>query len=270
MSYIDEIATRIRSRVDPVALPDQPSEDLFRIYAVLALTVGSSVTVSDIHNAWAAWMSGQNSSHESLLPASQLDASVIRSDLPFMSAVKEVANEIRADFDVDEIMRSMLPNGIPGHSETADFLTLYQLMVGTSESLVGRRQGVNSFFLTINGLLATVIGFFLRGERFLSRWDAVGIAVVAVIGIVGTYSWWSILKSYGQLNKGKFAIINRMERFLPAAPFEAEWLVLGQGRNLKRYKTFTSLEGMVPVAFAVIYAAAVVIGALLAAKALEF
>jgi hypothetical protein len=61
-----------------------------------------------------------------------------------------------------------------------------------------------------------------------------------------------------------------MERYLPAAPFRAEWLALGEGRDRKRYRTFTRLEGLVPLAFATIYAAAVVIGVLLAAKVVTF
>jgi hypothetical protein len=269
MSYVDEIALRIRNHVDPKALPEQPSDELFRIYAVLVLTVGHSVTISDVHNAWAAWMSGEEPGHESLIPTPELDESVLQSDLPFLNAIREVAAEIGGEFGDDDVLRAMLPNGVPNASD-ADFLVLYQLMVGTSESLVTRRQGVNTFFLTINGLLVTVIGFFLRGGKGLSHWDAAGIAVVASVGIVATYSWFSLLKSYGQLNAGKFAIINRMERFLPASPFKAEWTALDEGKDRKRYRTFTRLEGLVPLAFAFIYVAAALVGILLATHVLTF
>jgi hypothetical protein len=42
------------------------------------------------------------------------------------------------------------PNGIPASEpDLARTVELYKLMVASSESLVARRQGVNTFFLTI-------------------------------------------------------------------------------------------------------------------------
>lgn len=52
--------------------------------------------------------------------------------------------------------------------------------------------------------------------------------------------------SFGQLNTGKFAVINRIERFLPAAVFFAEWEALERGQNPKVYRSFTSREIWAP------------------------
>ena len=65
--------------------------DLFRIYAVLAMAKGDRVVLEDVHDAWAAWMSGQDPTHRSLMPLRQLPADVQRADQPFLDAIRAVA-----------------------------------------------------------------------------------------------------------------------------------------------------------------------------------
>ena len=68
MSYIDEIAGAIRCLIPPALIPDGDTTVLFRSYAVLALAKGERVRLEDVHDAWAAWMSGQDPEHGSLKP----------------------------------------------------------------------------------------------------------------------------------------------------------------------------------------------------------
>ena len=62
------------------------------------------------------------------------------------------------------------------------------------------------------------------------------------------------MRSYAQHNGGKFAVIERLEQRLPAALFRAEWVALGEGKDPKVYKPFTTTEQGVSKIFIVVYA----------------
>src|SRR5207249_11688352 len=117
---------------------------------------------------------------------------------------------------------------------------------------------VNTFCLTSNGLLLTAIGLILRGGGHV-RLHSAGIFVLAVAGAVLCGAWRTLIISFGQLNTGKFAIINEMEQRLAASIFAAEWEALERGENPAVYRSFTAREALVPRAFAVIYGIAVVL-----------
>lgn len=91
MMYLDELAEAIRRAVPPEALPDGDTSSLFRLYAVLLLAKGERVTRADVHNAWVAWMAGQDEDHESLVPFSDLDAEIQAEDSPYVMAIQTVA-----------------------------------------------------------------------------------------------------------------------------------------------------------------------------------
>lgn len=94
MSYLDEVATAIKEHVPAEVLPDTDTQELFRLYAVLALAKGRDVSAADVHNAWAAWMQERNPAHRSIQPYSALDAATQRSDDHFVSAIRRVAEEL--------------------------------------------------------------------------------------------------------------------------------------------------------------------------------
>jgi hypothetical protein len=96
VTYIEEIARAIHSRVSPDRpLPDE-ERGLYLIYAVLALTVGERVTRRDVHDAWSAWKATTDPDHESIQPFEELDAGVQQEDEPFVSAIKEAARLLGA------------------------------------------------------------------------------------------------------------------------------------------------------------------------------
>ncbi|HWE66990.1 MAG TPA: hypothetical protein VG298_10135 [Acidimicrobiales bacterium] len=162
----------------------------------------------------------------------------------------------------DSIHSALFPRGEPVSAEAqAQFFELYKIMVDSSEALVARRLGVNTFFLTMNGLLLTALGLFLRGGGH-ARLQAGGILVLAVAGAALCVAWRSLLTSFGQLNTGKFAIINRMEKSLSASVFCAEWEALERGQNRRVYRSFTSREAIVPISFGLIYGIAAVLSLL--------
>ena len=96
MSYIDEIADAIGRQIPAELIPDGDVAPLFRIYALLVLAKGERVVLEDVHDGWAAWISGQDPSHHALKPLAQLPAQAQQSDLPYLDAIRTVARERNA------------------------------------------------------------------------------------------------------------------------------------------------------------------------------
>lgn len=95
LNYLDVLGAEIRSRVPESDLPDEDARGLFRIYAVLMLAKGSLVTPEDVHNAWAAWISEIDPSHEAIVPFSELEPSVAEDDWPYAEAIRITAEALQ-------------------------------------------------------------------------------------------------------------------------------------------------------------------------------
>jgi hypothetical protein len=91
MTYLDEIALKIRKQTPADVLPTGDTGSLFRLYALLLLAKGDTVTTADVHNAWAAWMQEQDPYHRSIKPFAELSAETQASDEPFVQAIRHVA-----------------------------------------------------------------------------------------------------------------------------------------------------------------------------------
>ena len=161
-----------------------------------------------------------------------------------------------------DIESVLFPAGVNFSVESrAQLLQQYKLLVETSETLVSRRQGVNTFFLTFNSLVLSGIGLFAK-QGLSGELGGIGLLSLAVSGLILCLAWIKLVRSYRQLNSGKFDIINRIERHLPAAMFEAEWHSLAEGKDDKRYRPFTKTEERIPVVFGILYGAAAIFGTL--------
>lgn len=261
MNYLENIATAIRSEIPASALPSGDLDDLFNLYAVLALAKGVDVTASDVHDAWSSWQIRRDPSHSSITPFDQLTVAVQGQDAVFVRAIRTVASRTTS---VDRVGNALLPYGAPSTpEETERLFELYKIMVQSSETLVDRRQGVNTFFLTVNGAILTGLGFFIKagGEAELK---AVGVLLISVTGLILAHAWRSLISSYGQLNTGKFAVINRIERYLPASIFYAEWEALERGENPRVYRASTSREIWAPKLLMALYGLAAIGSSLVA------
>jgi len=93
LSYVDALAEAIRRLIPLDLLPSGDTGALFRMYTVLAMAKGERVTLEDVHDAWAAWMSGQDPEHQSLKPLGELPAEVQRADEPYLDAIRAAARD---------------------------------------------------------------------------------------------------------------------------------------------------------------------------------
>ena len=263
--YLDDLAATIRSYIPADQLPEGDTDDLLRLYAVLLRAKGVNVTRSDIHDAWSVWMAKRDDEHVSLVAYEGLAEDVREEDRVFATAVRRAADQVGEPGGSRPAFAEVLfPAGPPGSGEnTQQAIDLYKIMVESSEGLVRRRQGVNTFFLTMNGALLTAYGLIVQsysGDRI----GAIGIIVLAIAGAILSGAWRSLITSFGQLNKGKFQVIHTMERYLTAAIYTAEWEALGHGKNPKIYRSFTSREIWVPSALIVMHLLVILVAFLVA------
>ena len=61
-----------------------------------------------------------------------------------------------------------------------------------------------------------------------------------------------MIRSYRQLNSGKFAALHELEERLAFPFFKREWELLDEGRKLSRYWKLTIVETGLPIIFFVL------------------
>jgi hypothetical protein len=154
-------------------------------------------------------------------------------------------------------------------------LDLYKLAVEMADRVSARRAGANNFFFTLHAALAAFVGIVSSARMAppkgaLPTFDAFGLVVTAIAGVVLSFTWWQLLRYYRRLNRAKFAVIIRMEASLPERPFTDEWAELHPGERpgpddrphenaLKRWlrrsrhREASVVEQVVPLVFAAIY-----------------
>lgn len=93
MTYLDELANRIRGHLPQGTSVPDGADRLFVLYAVILRAKGSAVTASDVHDAWSAWMQEQDPEHEALRPYENLARDVQAEDAPFLAAIKAAASQ---------------------------------------------------------------------------------------------------------------------------------------------------------------------------------
>lgn len=94
MSYLDELAERLRAHIPDEVLPREGDLDrLLRLYAVLVRAKGENVTLEDVHDVWVARMTDVDPGHAALQPYEVLDVPTRREDAPFAEAIRMGARE---------------------------------------------------------------------------------------------------------------------------------------------------------------------------------
>lgn len=135
-------------------------------------------------------------------------------------------------------------------------LEQYKMYVEMADKISERRSIANSFFLSLNGFLLSVLGVIPQIKSDLAEFNLVWVVAVAVAGIVFCRTWITTIKNYAKLNEAKFTIIGEIEKKLPVAVYDTEWKYLKpeadvnksnvNGRVPKRYFPLTRIEARVP------------------------
>jgi hypothetical protein len=114
-----------------------------------------------------------------------------------------------------------------------------------ADRVSARRATANGFFLTVQTTLLA-----LMAVKGLDRdWVAAG-------GLVLACAWWLLLRSYRDLSRAKWAVIQAMETGLPLQPFTDEWVPLSQDPVKwwrPRYAEQGFVERLVPTVFGILF-----------------
>lgn len=108
-----------------------------------------------------------------------------------------------------------------------------------------RRANTNAFFISVNTFLIAMVTLF--GSNYSV------FMIIAVTGIILACAWYFLLKSYRQLNSGKFKVLHEIEALLPISPYDIEWSKLELGKNKKLYWPISHLEVMLPAFIGFLY-----------------
>ncbi len=133
-------------------------------------------------------------------------------------------------------------------SERHELLELYKLHAELADRVSQRREGANRLYV---GLLAGLAAFLAVLLRF-GVGDLPVRVVLVLVGLVGTLlcvSWYVVLRSYRQLNTGKFLALRELESKLAYPFFRREWDLLGEGEDRRRYWRLTVVEIGLPCLF---------------------
>ena len=133
-------------------------------------------------------------------------------------------------------------------------LEQYKLCVEMADRISARRALANAFFLTLNTAALSAIGFFWKDRPLVPHSSALYLIPPLLLLLALCLAWFWLVRSYRQLNSGKYAVIGALEERLPASPYwNAEWDALGNGEDKAIYWPLTHLEQWVPCVFALTY-----------------
>jgi hypothetical protein len=131
-------------------------------------------------------------------------------------------------------------------------LDMYKLTVEMADRVSARRAGANAYFISVQGALVAAMGFLSsRTPPVQDRY----LAAIAGVGIITALTWFLLLRSYRDLNRAKFAVINAIEAQLPIQPFADEWDQLKRDpipQWRRRYAELGTVERVVPALFALV------------------
>lgn len=129
-----------------------------------------------------------------------------------------------------------------------ELLAIYQLHAELADRVSQRREGANRLYVSLlTGMLIILAAFLRYGTGIIPVW-----AILVTVGILGgslSTSWFIVIRSYRQLNSGKFKALHELEEKLAYPFFRREWELLEQGENKSRYWKLTVVEIFLPVAF---------------------
>ncbi len=142
--------------------------------------------------------------------------------------------------------------------EKQELLEIYKLHAELADRVSQRREGANRLFVSLlTGTLIFLAAFLRYGEETMPI-DAI-LTTVSIFGVFLSVAWYVIIRSYRQLNSGKFAALHELEEKLAYPFFKREWELLEEGKKRSRYWKLTVVETFLPFIFFILYIALIII-----------
>jgi len=137
-------------------------------------------------------------------------------------------------------------------SSKDQLLEIYKLHTELADRVSQRREGANRLHVSLlSGFLVFLAALLRFGPGEISA--SVLLLFSGIIGMAISVSWCIVIRSYRQLNTGKFAALHELEQKLDYPFFEREWQLLEAGRNRSRYWKLTVVETFLPSIFFLLF-----------------
>jgi len=130
-------------------------------------------------------------------------------------------------------------------TQNEEIIEIYKLHAEFADRVSQRREGANRLYAGLLTSLVVILGAMFR----LAPSNELNYLVFLVGGIIGailSVSWYIVIKSYRQLNTGKFKALHELEKQLSYPFFTREWELLKSGRDYRRYWKLTVVETILP------------------------
>ena len=161
--------------------------------------------------------------------------------IPLSDAVSFMQKECSWNMD-QKLFHTDSPQALP-QDQMSILLEQYRIMIDTSEKLMERRQATTNLYTTLSTTLIALISASFAFENAIMR-GAILLASGLIL-ILLCHNWKLSLEAYDLNNTGKFAVINLLEKYLPAEIFECEYSYNKQ----KGMRSFSAREKKLPEIF---------------------
>ena len=132
-----------------------------------------------------------------------------------------------------------------GPDYRSHLLEQYKIYVEMADRVSQRREQSNRFYIALLSGLAAILALVADSGPFVGA-QAFIFLVAGSVGALMCGVWLVNIRSYRQLNTGKFQVIHEMEQRLPFPSYEREWQILRPPAGSKNYLQLTRVEQIVP------------------------
>lgn len=138
------------------------------------------------------------------------------------------------------------------NDDKQELLEIYKLHSELADRVSQRREGANRIYVSLlTGILVFLAAFIRFGA------GSIPVSAIAtaggILGIALSMSWYVVIRSYRQLNTGKFDTLLELEKKLSYSFFDREWFLLREDKNTKPYWRLTVVETSLPIIFSVFF-----------------
>ena len=141
----------------------------------------------------------------------------------------------------------------------AELFEIYKLHAELADRVSQRREGANRLYVSLLTAILALVTAFSGYEIKMSALSWV-MTVGGILIIVLSASWFVVIRSYRQLNSGKFLALHELEEKLAYPFFKREWELLEEGGNIRRYWKLTIVETFLPITFSFFGVILIIIG----------
>lgn len=139
-------------------------------------------------------------------------------------------------------------------SQHGECLELYKLHAQLADRVSQRHEGANRLYASLVTALAAFVGalFKFGTDEFH---DANALFFVGSMCVLLFVKWHFAIRSYRQLNTGKFQALHELEEHLVFPFYSREWQLLGESEHKKTYLQVTRVEQHLPWAYGLMFLA---------------